>query len=516
MASNSVEINVQRTRHPEKNVSIISNIFSRASLEKVKLSQFRPSLIISIFFFNEPINRHYVKAVVRQLLEVAPRFRSVTLYNLKHEVVFEEISIDEIDLDYHIVDEDSYAWNEDQVYQFINDIYKDESKDINAPLWKFHILNCLKNGKHVLIGNIDHAIGDGFSLVSVLLPILETDDGHESSIIPNLIPHVQPKTEQVKRSKSFALQALYFPYAFITFIPTLLYGITKSITTTIRPGDSDNSLKVHDIHTISNSKIFVKSSYILLSKVKELKLKFYNATVNDILMALLTMTLRKYFVEVRDPVLRSWHPVVRATFPINLRSAGLSIEKSFGNKVAMGTFKFDLRNVSRQDIFWSVKRQIDVIKASIQPFIDSTIMNICGPLLSMQMIVNIFLSANAKYTLMVTNVAGPMDEAHLCGQPVDDMTFTACLPIGLYCGIFSYDGRLTLSLCGDSSCTSTENLQIIAKHWVQEFDDFYMEIMAIEGIVSQPCFISWMKLLLLCILLFVLLLLLNVYFIRVV
>jgi hypothetical protein len=98
--------------------------------------------------------------------------------------------------------------------------------------------------------------------------------------------------------------------------------------------------------------------------VKEIKSKFSGATVNDVLTALLNMTVRRYFEEKNDAVLQMGTGSVRGNFPINMRDPRAPIE--LGNRFSAGAFQFDFEYKSRIDLIWRVKRQVDAIKVSPQ------------------------------------------------------------------------------------------------------------------------------------------------------
>ena len=85
---------------------------------------------------------------------------------------------------------------------------------------------------------------------------------------------------------------------------------------------------------------------------------------------------------------------------------------------------------------------------------------------------------------MVSNVPGPKQQVSLGGLLVEDIHFLTCLPIGLYCGLLTYNGMLSMQLCCDSACG--ERLDLFAQLWNTEFDEFYAEIMDTPGPIEPP------------------------------
>ena len=76
---------------------------------------------------------------------------------------------------------------------------------------------------------------------------------------------------------------------------------------------------------------------------------------------------------------------------------------------------------------------------------------------------------------MISNVPGPQSVAYLGGQPIDDLCFIAAAPIGMYCGLVSYNGQVALGVCCDT--TGEKHPERVTKYWKEEFDALYAEVM---------------------------------------
>merc|ERR1712150_105897 len=77
---------------------------------------------------------------------------------------------------------------------------------------------------------------------------------------------------------------------------------------------------------------------ISLEEMKRIKLKFPGATVNDIMLATLTITLKNYFTEKGQPFIN-----IRGSFPVNLRPAKQDpLLHSMGNRWSAANFTFPL------------------------------------------------------------------------------------------------------------------------------------------------------------------------------
>ena len=96
-----------------------------------------------------------------------------------------------------------------------------------------------------------------------------------------------------------------------------------------------------------------QSPSLCLQKIKEVKAKFPDATINDVLMAVVCLTIQAYF-GLYEPSVIEKRSQVRANFPINLRRNGedLTNEEHFGNRVAAGFLTFPLHIKDPCDLLW--------------------------------------------------------------------------------------------------------------------------------------------------------------------
>jgi hypothetical protein len=96
--------------------------------------------------------------------------------------------------------------------------------------------------------------------------------------------------------------------------------------------DKPNALKIKDHRNPGFEKCFHMSDKVCLADIKVIKNKFQalGVSINDVFAALLTMTLKRYFEEVGDPIAAQ---SVRASFPVNMRTSSDNAHTSFGNRI---------------------------------------------------------------------------------------------------------------------------------------------------------------------------------------
>ena len=144
-----------------------------------------------------------------------------------------------------------------------------------------------------------------------------------------------------------------------------LRGIVQGVLGPVLPRDTPNRLKLPNLWVPGLHRTCSFGEKVSLEKVKEIKNKFKGTTVNDVLSAVLNMAIRRYYEAECASFLHS-RPLVRALFPINMRTKGADARGSLGNCFSTGMFQFVFDYKSRTDLVWQVKRQVDLIKISPQ------------------------------------------------------------------------------------------------------------------------------------------------------
>lgn len=208
---------------------------------------------------------------------------------------------------------------------------------------------------------------------------------------------------------------------------------------------------------------------VSLDSMKKIKSKFDGATVNDVMLATLTLTIQRYFAEIGEGSTK-----LRANFPINLRPAGQDVlTESIGNRFSAGMIGFPLDVKDPVQLIWEVKQRIDMVKASPAPIISDKMLGFLVPFLvkagKRTELVDAILDSYGKVSCMLSNVPGPSQQVSFCKQPVDDIMFYAFAPLGVYFGILSYNGRVNVGIVANKELEPDASR--IAKHWAPAFKE---------------------------------------------
>lgn len=248
-----------------------------------------------------------------------------------------------------------------------------------------------------------------------------------------------------------------------------LTGLKEAFITPQLPADKHTVLKEKDHRNPSVEKSCHTGDGISLDEMKRIKNKFAGATVNDIMLATLTMTIQSYFKEVGQDSVN-----IRGNFPLNLRDPKENVlQNSMGNRFVGGNFTFPIMEEDPVKIVLSIKSQIDTVKCSPAPAITNSVLGMLIPALvkggdkKRKELLDMLLDVYGKVTVMLSNVPGPSAQVSFCKQPIDDIMFYAFVGIGGYFGIISYNGKVNVGI-SISKATAADSAKI-AKHWAPAF-----------------------------------------------
>lgn len=413
-----------------------------------------PVLITGQLFFKKPVDIQALRGVVRERLMTIPRFCCVVYDGENKAMMMRGVEPAEMDMEYHVTTVEKSTggkWAAIDVDIFCSEMYSQEGNyklDYKQPAWRFFVF-AMEDGRTLVLPCLDHHIVDGVAAVAALLSLL---DKPEKEIIQ------KPKT---KRTSGPAIPVAGKALAFIA-------GVGEALLGPVLPSDTKSALKEPDHRFPSMHKACVAGGKVSLDEMKRIKEKFPGATINDIMLATLTLTMQRYYKELGEAMID-----FRGNFPMNLRDPKLDVLKtSVGNRFIGCNFAFPLREADPVKMVWSIKRQVDCIKCSPGPLILDKLLCYVIPFLTMHglrsQLLDLLLDTYGKVTVMLSNVPGPSSEVSLCGQPLDDMMFYAFAPIGCYLGILSYGNSVSLGIVCSSKTEPKPSR--ISSHWVPAFE----------------------------------------------
>jgi diacylglycerol O-acyltransferase / wax synthase len=326
------------------------------------------------------------------------------------------------------------------------------------PLWQFLLIEKYEGGS-ALVARIHHCIGDGISLISVMMSI--TDGGNDP---PKRVPRKQRESEG---ESDWLADAVLKPLTDITVKAIGMYGggVAKSMAAlanpqlgtvellqtgakvlgdvgamALMPDDSPTRLKGKP----EGHKIVAWGEPIPLDAVKAIG-KALNCSVNDVLLACVAGAIGHY---LRDQGDDPTGQEIRAMVPVNLRP----LEKAWqlGNRFGLAPLVLPVGIENPIERVYAVHARMQQLKGSYQPLLAFAVLAVAGLMIKpvQDAILGLFAK---KATAVMTNVPGPAVPLKFCGSTLRQTMFwvPASGDIGVGVSILSYGGGVQFGLITD-------------------------------------------------------------------
>jgi WS/DGAT/MGAT family acyltransferase len=292
--------------------------------------------------------------------------------------------------------------------------------DPSQPLWQIHFLERF-NGGSAIIYRVHHAVGDGLSLVRILLEMAGGAEPAEVSLHQSVESLVQPaKVMELAETSGFGARIL-----------------TRLITTR---SDPDSVFR----GKLAVEKKAAWSKPVALARI-ERATKRLGATIHDGLLSSLAGALG-YYLEQQGARTRGLR--LRAVTPINLRPPEAPV---LGNR--FGMIFVDLP-VGIDDPAVRLAEVAESL-ARLRESPDSVVLFGALPdpgMTTSELEERALRLLGKKATAVVTHVAGPRGPIHLCGEEVYDLLHWVPMAgaLGLGLSLVSYNKRVQLGVTTDA------------------------------------------------------------------
>ncbi|KAL3651778.1 hypothetical protein CASFOL_004780 [Castilleja foliolosa] len=395
-----------------------------------------------------PLDADAIKSVVLSSIMLKhPRFRSLMV---RDNCGREHWRRTQVDVNRHVIvhrhplSEDNSISDEDAVSDFIADLSVSSPLPTDKPLWEIHLLLAHRT----LVFRVHHALGDGISLMSMLLSCCRrADDPSATPTVGGVGSAAKPPR---RRWSVWALVKMVW----FTLIYCFEFGVRalwfRDKATAVSGGDG-----------VELWPRKLASARFRLDDMKFVKRVVPDAmicTINDVLFGIISCGLSRY-LDIRSPNALPEGLRITGVAMVNLRpQAGLQNmsklmdSKSgsrWGNKFGMLLLPiYYHRGVS--DPIQFVKRakvMIDKKKLSLEaPFsykVGDLIMSLFGAKIAC--LLNYRIVCNTTFT--ISNVIGPQEEIVLAGNPVKHIRATSnSLPHAITMHMVSYAGIADLQI----------------------------------------------------------------------
>lgn len=328
--------------------------------------------------------------------------------------------------------------------------------DLEMPLWQVYQFDNYRGGS-ALFAHIHHCLGDGFALARVLLSIADQNWEAEASVADESRDD-RPLSQRLRRAwhrlVDFAGGSSRVAEGIRDIADELRYIATM-------PFDTRTRLK----RPLSGRLRVGWSEPHSLDRLKEIA-HGWDATLNDVLMAAVTETVRKVLLEAGDDVDAAR---LRSVVPVNLRPAQRieEMEPVLGNEFGLVFLDLPTGTDSLDERLARLEASIDELKESPEALVTFAILTAEGSATAPveKIVSEIF---GRKASLVVSNVPGPRERLRVAGEQLEELMFMVPHPgptVGLGISLISYAGDVRLGVRVDEAICS-DATRIVG--WLEE------------------------------------------------
>jgi diacylglycerol O-acyltransferase / wax synthase len=330
--------------------------------------------------------------------------------------------------------------------------------DRRRPLWDLTLVRNLKGTRTGLIARMHHCLADGIAGVGIMSALMDTS--------PTPAPMPKRKTRlrvpTPRDPMSSLVDGLASSCSDLTDRILSAWSDVLSMTErTLASGansPSDEFSKLFPEITAPTERLCFNVLYrgpqkfacteISLADVKSIR-HACDASINDVLLALVTSTVRRYTELHGDRVKGRF---LRIMVPVNLRGNGSAAE--LGNRISLVPVTIPLDIRSPRKLLAAVHQRTEFLKRShaaelvglaggMIGILPSVMQSFAGPMISQLPI--------TPFNMVCTNVPGPQYPLYVLGHKMTH--WYPYVPIGgelaMNCAILSYDGMIYFGFSGD-------------------------------------------------------------------
>jgi diacylglycerol O-acyltransferase len=340
--------------------------------------------------------------------------------------------------------------------------------DRNRPLWDFTIFRGLKGDRTGILARVHHCLADGIAGVRLMNVLLDTEP--QSHPLPKPAPF---KTPTPRDSGSLLLDGLFRSYfsvveRFLTFQAEIFRSAQQALSLTHEQdtgtgtgnGICEQGLMgriemLREMASLTDRLPFNRVCWgphniawteIPLADIKTVKNAF-GTTVNNVLLTVLTSTIRRY-CEMHDAQLSGRK--MRVVVPVNVRGD----DSHLGNRITFLPINVPLDIADEKKLLRAIHEKMEVYKAAKVAGIVGLAGTMIGALPTMFQAMAAPIVSQLPLNLVntiITNVPGPQVPLYVMGHKM--LRWYPVVPIGGEMGmniaLLSYNGQVYIGFHGN-------------------------------------------------------------------
>jgi len=330
--------------------------------------------------------------------------------------------------------------------------------DRQHPLWDITLVRGMKGARTGLIIRLHHCLADGIAGVGIMSALLDAD--------PNAprLPKRKIKLHVPRPRDPLTSLTAGFVDSYSDFVKRILSALTDLLSMTERAASNGGSMASEEfVGLLPEITAFTErlrfnvlytgpqkfaSTELPLDEVKAIRRKT-GTSVNDVILALVTATIRRYCELHGDRVKGK---LLRIMVPVNLRGDVSTTE--LGNRISLVPVTIPLEIKQPRKLLAAVHQRTEFLKrvhaaelvslaGGLLGMFPTSMQGLTGPIISQLPI--------TPFNLVCTNVPGPQFPLHLLGHKM--LHCYPYVPVGgemaVNCAILSYNGKVYFGFSGD-------------------------------------------------------------------
>ncbi|MCL7038659.1 hypothetical protein MKW94_030812 [Papaver nudicaule] len=398
-----------------------------------------------------PISIESVKAEIENSILIQhPRFQSVIVRSKNGREYWRR---GDVNLDKHIfliqdIGSSDMLSDDEIVNGYLADLTVSSPLSTDKPLWELHILK----DQNCVVLRIHHALGDGVSLMSLILAMCRKVDH------PDQLPTIPKNNTQSTSSSRISMWEMIWRLVMTIWL-SFVYGMGFLLRSLCL---KDAKSKISGGHGVELWPRKLATARFKLDDMKSVKNAVLNATINDVLFGVIASGLSRYLDHHQTTDTKPKEGLqITGIAMVNLRQQpGLqdmpnlvknnTVTSWWGNKFAFILLPIHPhKNVGNDPLQYvkNAKDMIDKKKLSLEAHltyaIGKLVMSLFGPKVSFSLSNRVF--CNTSFT--ISNVVGPQEEIMFGGNPITSFRATSSsLPHALTMHMVSYAGKAEMQI----------------------------------------------------------------------
>ncbi len=370
-----------------------------------------PMMVSSVLWFDRPLDVTALRErVIGRLLERHPVFRQRIVPSHLPPLLPCWVDDHEFDLDHHVEVVDLPAPGDHATLQTLCSQQRSRPLDRGRPLWQAHVFQGYRGSGSALHVRVHHSVGDGLALMRLLLSLAdESDDGTVPLADPPAMHLGTEFLHLAEQSVNGVGRLARDPASAIGGAVQVADAACWAVRLLLPPMPAASML----IGRPNGTKVMAWDPDGLPLDAVKAAGREAGATVNDVLLTVLTGALHRYLAE-HDGLVDELLVMV----PVNLRPADEPLPRHLGNRIGLLPVMLPVGLSEPADRLQTLQARIAELKHSPAPVVSRVLLT--GTSLLTPVGERAIHRLNQlRSTGVVTNVPGPADPIHLVGAHVD-------------------------------------------------------------------------------------------------